>query len=267
MDTTPATMDKTRLFSKMAAVMGALSAIPKMGTNTFHNYKYVTASDVADAIREQMAAQNLAFFAETVGVTEQGGRYVIEYLYTFACGDTGAIHSCRWFGEAIAVSQKGVPDDKAMTKAATTAQKYFLLKTFIVSTSDDPDLDHDSKPARAQLVEKAKANLGPAKPARPNAAPPPDFTPRVEAPAGPDADETTANDIVSYVEVRATSDGKPYIVAEGGLTSFTREPFRKAGIACDDWTTPGDKHVLDKPLLVRYVTKGDYKNIVEVEAA
>lgn len=103
------------------------------------------------------------------------------------------------------------------------------------------------------LIEQAKKNLGPLPRARqrPNAA---------------DNDLPTANDIINYVEVRANAQGKPYIVAEGGLTTFTREPFRAAGVDCDDWTTPGEKHMLDKPLLVRYVQKGDYKSIVEVEA-
>lgn len=125
---------------------------------------------------------------------------------------------------------------------------------------------------RGTLVDAAKKNLAPPLPRarqRPDAAPPAGYTP----PAPPDdqADETPAdaplNDIITYIEVRANAQGKPYIVAEGGLTTFTREVFRKAGVACDDWTTPGEKHVLDKPLLVRYVQKGDYKNIVAVEAA
>lgn len=164
---------------------------------------------------------------------------------------------------------------REIEKAETAAMGRALAVAGYGTMNADDELDDTGylsdapvdKPARAQLVTNAKTNLNPAKPGRPTITPPEGFTPHTEAPADPDTDETTANDIVSYIEVRATSDGKPYIVAEGGLTSFTREPFRKAGIACDDWTTPGDKHVLDKPLLVRYAEKNGYKNIVEVEAA
>jgi len=275
MDTIPA-MDKTRLFSKMATIMGALNAIPKMGMNTYHNYKYVTASDVADVIREQMAAQNLAFFAETVAMTEQNGRYVVEYQYTFACGDTGAVHTCRWYGEAIAVNQKGTPDDKALTKAATTAQKYFLLKTFIVSTADDPDMDHDAAPPMPRArAEKGRELLGggaaqkriPPATAETSAG----YAQRKQdAPPAQDEqtdERSTKSEPITYVEIRATAQGRAYIVAEGGASTFTREPFRAAGIACDDWTTPGEKHILDKPVMIRSQQRGDFWNIIEVTAA
>jgi|GEM_PF-4547377 len=54
--------------------------------------------------------------------------------YTLACGDTGATITTRWTGEA-ADSQ-----DKGINKAATAALKYWLLKTFLISTGDeDPD--------------------------------------------------------------------------------------------------------------------------------
>ncbi len=140
---------------------------------------------------------------------------------------------------------------------------------------DDTDYLSDAPVDRAARIDAAKKNLGPAPRQRPNAAPPPGYSAPeppapapVEPPAPPAADNDlpTANDIINYVEVRANAQGKPYIVAEGGLTTFTREPFRAAGVDCDDWTTPGEKHMLDKPLLVRYVQKGDYKSIVEVEA-
>lgn len=155
-------------------------------------------------------------------------------------------------------------------KGAANVSQFFTVDlddTLIISAPGTLDMDTGEiiTPPALPSIEKAKANLGPAKKQRP-AAPPPDGYSAPEPPPT-DQPDPTANDIVTYVEVRETAQGKPYIVAEGGLTTFTRDPFRKAGVDCESWTTPGEKHVLDKPLLVRYVEKGDYKNIVEVEAA
>lgn len=163
---------------------------------------------------------------------------------------------------------------REIEKAETAAMGRALAVAGYGTMNADDELDDNGylsdapidKPA-AQLVEKAKKNLGPAPKARATVAPPEGFTPHTEAPAEPDADETTANDIVSYIEVRATEAGKNYIVAEGGLVTFTRKPFQDAGIDCAGWTTAGEKHVLLKPVLVRYTEKNGHKTITEVEAA
>lgn len=159
---------------------------------------------------------------------------------------------------------------REIEKAETAAMGRALAVAGYGTMNADDELDDTGylsdapvdKPARAQLVTNAKTNLNPAKPARPNAAPPEGFAPQTDAPA----DVPTGNDVATYIEVRENAKGQPYIVAEGGLTSFSREPFRKAGIPCDDWTTPGVKHVLPRPVLVRYQDNGGYKTIMEVEA-
>lgn len=129
------------LYSKMAAVAGGLDSLPKDGYNKFHKYKYVTADTVSNAIRKLMAAQNLAFFVDMGNIEDRDGKYVIEFKFTFACGDTGATRSSVWSGEAQNTNSKGGIDDKALAKAATTAQKYFLMKTFNISTGDQEDTD------------------------------------------------------------------------------------------------------------------------------
>lgn len=129
------------LYSKMAAIAGGLGALPKDGEHKFHKYKYVTADTVSNAIRKLMAEQNLAFFVDMGNIEDSDGKYVIEFRFTFACGDTGATRSSVWFGEAQNTNSKGGIDDKALAKAATIAQKYFLMKTFNISTGDQEDTD------------------------------------------------------------------------------------------------------------------------------
>lgn len=136
---------KASLFSKMARVMARLGRIEKRGHNTRFNYDFVSSDDVADAVREALAAENLAFFASQGDMIEkkiswgqgEANYYIIDFNYTFADGDSGETYTCHWRGEAID------NQDKTIAKAATSAEKYFLLKTFIVSTGDDPDPDDD----------------------------------------------------------------------------------------------------------------------------
>jgi hypothetical protein len=142
--------NKATLFAKMAKVMGGLSTFGKDARNKFHNYDYVSAAQVTQTIGRAMANEGIAFFSSTVGMqTTEDNRYIVEYEYTFACCETGVTMASRWFGEAVHTTSKGALDDKAINKAATTALKYFLLNTFVVSSSDDVDTDanqNQSKP-------------------------------------------------------------------------------------------------------------------------
>lgn len=132
--------DKAKLFAKMAKVMGELARIPKNGHNNHFNYDFAIDADVSDAIRSKLAENGIAFFASMVDCaqSEVGGksvRTIATFEFTFACTETGESMTCRWSGESIG------SDDKGVNKASTAALKYFLLKTFIISTGDDPDAD------------------------------------------------------------------------------------------------------------------------------
>jgi len=144
------------LFSKLARVMGNLSRLPKSGHNSHFNYDFVTDSDVSDAVRNALAVEGVAFFAHMRGVQRDDKKVVAHFTYTFADGETGATWACDWTGEAIDTQDKGT------AKAATSALKYFLLKTFILSTgdlSDDADSDGTTPPAKpARKPTKASGN-------------------------------------------------------------------------------------------------------------
>lgn len=133
---------KATLFAKMAKVMGELSTFHKDAQNKFHGYGYVSAHAVTERIGRAMANAGIAFFSSTVGMqATDDKRYIVEYEFTFACAESGASVSSRWFGEAVHTTSKGALDDKALNKAATTALKYFLLNTFVVSAAEDVDVD------------------------------------------------------------------------------------------------------------------------------
>lgn len=133
---------QTGLFIKMAKIMGEIETIPKTGYNKHHGYAYASDEDVLNCVRGLLAKHQVAFFAEMIEdheetlSTKNGGKTTktsVWFRYTFVCADTGQSQSAKWKGVAID------NQDKGLSKAATLAQKYFLLKTFNISTGNPED--------------------------------------------------------------------------------------------------------------------------------
>jgi len=134
------------LFKKMSNIMGKLERIPKNGFNKHFQYAFVEDSDVLDAVRKAMSEAGLCLFVSMVELKQEGKKTVGHFRFTFADGETGETMTVPWSGEAIDTQDKGI------AKTATSAVKYFLLKTFLISTGDEPDSDSDGPvpvPARA----------------------------------------------------------------------------------------------------------------------
>jgi hypothetical protein len=136
------------LFKKLNEIMRTVDNIPKDAKNQHFGYRFVSADTVADTIRGAIATVGLAFSTsvisrELVELTTSKGkndvRWVIEYEFAFHDPDSGETLARRWYGEA------GADDDKGINKANTAAEKYFLLKMFVVSTADDADNDRDGE--------------------------------------------------------------------------------------------------------------------------
>jgi hypothetical protein len=130
------------LVTKLAEVMALVHRVPKRGRNTFHGYDYATEADIAEAIRKELADRNVMLIPavksyERVPVGDKGSVLTtLEMEFTFIDGDNPTDEIRRpWFG---AGTDK---EDKGLYKAITGGEKYFLLKTFLVSTGDDPEKD------------------------------------------------------------------------------------------------------------------------------
>jgi hypothetical protein len=136
------------LAMKMVNVMKEVSRVPKRGYNEFHRYEYPLEADILDAIREKLAEQGVMWYpsvdsTEREPVGEKGN--VLTTLIgkvTFVDGETGEE---RVIGMVGTGEDKG---DKGVYKAYTGAVKYCLLKTFMISTGDDPE--NDSGTGRGQ---------------------------------------------------------------------------------------------------------------------
>lgn len=134
--------NRATLYRKIAAVTAAVTRIPKNGRNTFHNYKYATESDLTDGIRDLLEQHGLAFLPPTVLSHERiplegkGGPLTrVQMQFALACCETGeTVTSILWADGQDAA-------DKGFYKAYTGGVKYFLMKTFLVATGDDPEQD------------------------------------------------------------------------------------------------------------------------------
>ncbi len=135
------------LVKKLAEIMGEVERVPKNGRNNAQGYDYVMEADILDAVRGGMAKRSLVMFPSVVDskwgelLTKSGGKLRLctsTVCFTIEDGDSGETRSLNMLGEG---TDQG---DKASYKAATGAEKYALLKLFMISTGDDPERDDDS---------------------------------------------------------------------------------------------------------------------------
>ncbi len=140
------------LARKMATVLSEVHRVPKNGRNDFHGYDYVYESDLVDHIRDKLAEQGVAIFPSVRehSVAElEDGRGRTQYLTTVTLdvslvdGESGDQMTTTWVGQGLDSGDKGY------YKAYTGAIKYFLLKTFLISTGDDPETEDVEPPASA----------------------------------------------------------------------------------------------------------------------
>lgn len=158
--------DRAQLYRKIAAVTAAVSRIPKNGENTFYRYKYATESDITDGLRDLLEQHGLAFLPPSViswersETTKKDGNRGddltrVQLQFGLACADTGEVFTAMFWGEG----QDG--GDKGFYKAYTGAVKYFLMKTFLIATGDDPEQDQ-RPPAAAPERRAARSQEPPA---------------------------------------------------------------------------------------------------------
>lgn len=126
---------KTNIYQKIANVMSQVNRVPKTGYNSFHKYAYATESDLTESIRPILTEAKLAFFSSVLEQERVGEFTKVQMEFTLADIETGEVLKSVYWGEG---QDKG---DKGLYKAYTGATKYFLMKTFLIPTGDDPEGD------------------------------------------------------------------------------------------------------------------------------
>jgi hypothetical protein len=142
-----------KLFAKLASVMEEVTNVPKNGYNQHFKYSYITEADLSDAIRPLLAKQGVGLLFEVVDV-KQLENNICQVQVCITLSDDETEKKVTVFGHG---QDKG---DKGIYKAMTGAVKYWLYKTFLISTNDDPEQDEmgsgkskDDKPAAGQATQ------------------------------------------------------------------------------------------------------------------
>lgn len=156
--------EQRTLVKKLAKVMQDVKYIQKRGFNKFHQYRYATESDVAEKVRESLADQNVVMIPNMTShsirehITAKGNKEYITTVvmeFKFIDGDSGEEITFTMIGEGQDAGDKGP------YKAITGAQKYALMKAFMVPTGDDPEADEG-------VDQRNSEQPGSKQPAQPN---------------------------------------------------------------------------------------------------
>jgi hypothetical protein len=144
------------LYAKLAEVMALVGRIEKRGYNDFHKYNYATESDIVEAVRMGLAERSVMIIPSVREVRHEGTLTTALMVFTLVDGGTGECAHHDWAGTG---DDKG---DKGLYKAMTGALKYFLLKTFLMPTGDDPEADEATdKRAAGVATKRGSGRAGP----------------------------------------------------------------------------------------------------------
>ena len=131
--------------AKMVQIMAECAYVQKNGVNSFHGYKFATASDVLEKVNAAFVKHNVASVVnaeliDMVDTTNQSGNKT-EHLATVKTTvnlidvDSGETLTCIGLGNGADVG------DKAIMKAQTPSLKYAYLMSLAIATGDDPEND------------------------------------------------------------------------------------------------------------------------------
>ena len=152
------------LFTRMARILAKIEMIPKEGENTYHEYKYVKEDTLTEQIRPMLAEEgiSLVFGAEEI-ILAENCITLVRCTFTIGCDVGEPIVATVW-GAGRDADRNHQRGDKGVYKAMTGSMKYFLYKTFLVSTGDDverddqPDQPQQLTPGQLKELEKFKDN-------------------------------------------------------------------------------------------------------------
>jgi len=159
---------EVNIYQKMVEVRKRVPFIGKDAENRFHRFGYVSSSAVLNALRPLLDEYGIVLvpevrLAETAEhITGKDKRHILTHLhmiYTFVNAENPDEKiECRFYGQGLDDGEKGVG------KAATYAEKYFLLKFFNIPTDcDDPDAGEYSANASSKPPSKSPSK-SPSKP-------------------------------------------------------------------------------------------------------
>ena len=142
------------LAKKLVAILSETNSIPKAGWNEFHKYAYHKEEDVSVALKKLFVSHGVFVSTSVVESTitphtSAKGKPMlmakVRLEHVFMCIDSGETHTVYSVGTG---DDEG---DKGIYKALTGANKYFLMKNFMLSEHNDPE--NESSDSRSSIDE------------------------------------------------------------------------------------------------------------------
>ena len=135
------------VYEKYFRVMKKIKRVPKNGRNEFHHYDYVTEADLAEQLRKFFIEEGLIVITSVLDMKKELDTTHVKMEFRIVDIETKEEIISVFWGEGM---DKG---DKGIYKAYTGAEKYFLMKNFLIPTGDDPEKE---SPEISQMLPKAK---------------------------------------------------------------------------------------------------------------
>lgn len=163
-------------------VMKEAHGVGKSGRNDFHKYDYASDYDVLSLVQPAMvkAGLHLEMWPEHVEGPDANGNFRVLFMMQWQHIRGKVSPPLPWYGVAQDRDGKGNAGDKWFNKAATAAEKYFLLKQFHIPAGKDVDPDADAH--KQQGGQQAPTKAAKASKVQPQQQEPP---PKVEVPSEP----------------------------------------------------------------------------------
>jgi hypothetical protein len=170
------------LARKILKVMSLVGPVHKDKRNDFHGYGYASDEAIVTALRNALIEAGLCITpsqkscVEVIQKNAKGEETTLtklEVQFILTDASTGETSAATFFGYGSDKMDKGV------YKAMTGAEKYFLMKTFLIATPDDPEnegarrafsANRQPPPPRRPYEPTARPPAPPAPPKSPPAA-------------------------------------------------------------------------------------------------
>jgi len=136
-------------------VMLEVGYVYKDGKNTFQKYNYASEANAIKAIRPALVKNGLILLPSVQkSEMDSYGNTTVHVLYKLMDVE-GNFITFQMIGQGNDKNSKGV-GDKGVYKAITGANKYALLKTFLLETGDDPEVESDHDKESESKSEKSE---------------------------------------------------------------------------------------------------------------
>lgn len=153
-----------KLAEKLVKIMNSLGAVEKKGYNKHQNYKYMREVDVMEALKAELINNKIIMLTSSkfVDIQKKEGKDKTDFITTVETQHTFIDSES---GEALSISSVGSgydSSDKGAAKAITSAVKYAIMKTFMIS-DEGADIENDGEtvqpPAKATPLKLGKASV------------------------------------------------------------------------------------------------------------